>query len=528
MRSKSSFLRWFAGVALTIVASLFILSFFLDSIIRARIEHSMNAKLRGYHTALAGAHLQLLDGTLTLNELIVIQNAHPAPPVADIHALRVGIEWHELLFGSVVADALVTRPRLHIDLIQLRAERANKVPLRKEGWQQAVEGIYPFRLNRLRIIDGSAVYVDADPKRPLELTDLRLTALNIRNIQAPKNPYPSPIQANAAVNGTGRVTIDGNANFLSQPTPGLRVRYWAERLSLAPFEPEAGKANVNLKGGVMQGDGALEYAPGIARLELYDASIDGLKLEYVHTAATAEAERRRVQEVKAGVHKVNNRRGLLLKIDDLRLTNSDLGFNNTARPPSYALYFSAVSASLRNLSNHFSEGNATLAAQGLFMADGPASIDATFRPEINGPDFTLYLAIQKTDLTRLNPLLTAYGRFDVAAGTFMLFTQMSVKDGAIKGYVKPMFGNMEVYSLKKDSGKPLLHQAYEVAIGTASKLLTNHSTEKVATEVNISGSLQRPNMSTWQALGELIHNAFVSAILPGFDREAARARQPGG
>src|SRR5271166_3526570 len=52
---------------------LFVLSFFLDGIICPRIETAMNEKLKGYHTTLRHAHLQLLGGRLTLSGLKIIQ-----------------------------------------------------------------------------------------------------------------------------------------------------------------------------------------------------------------------------------------------------------------------------------------------------------------------------------------------------------------------------------------------------------------------------------------------------------------------
>jgi hypothetical protein len=41
----------------------------------------------------------------------------------------------------------------------------------------------------------------------------------------------------------------------------------------------------------------------------------------------------------------------------------------------------------------------------------------------------------------------------------------------------------------------------------------------VATEVEISGPLDDPEMSTWEIIVGLVRNAFFQAILPGFERE---------
>ena len=47
-------------------------------------------------------------------------------------------------------------------------------------------------------------------------------------------------------------------------------------------------------------------------------------------------------------------------------------------------------------------------------------------------------------------------------------------------------------------------------------LLENRSRQQVATKINISGSLDKPETSSWQIIVELIRNAFFKAILPSF------------
>jgi hypothetical protein len=153
------------------------------------------------------------------------------------------------------------------------------------------------------------------------------------------------------------------------------------------------------------------------------------------------------------------------------------------------------------------------------MGSGDSTLTGTFRPEKQGPDFNLDLAIRNTDLQSLNDLLKAYGRFDVAAGQFSLFSQVGVRDGEMSGYVKPLFSNIKVYNYAQDKNKPVLNQAYQMAVGAASHLFKNPSTKQVATQVYLGGSLKSPGISSWQALLQLLENAFFKAILPGFDRQ---------
>ena len=73
-------------------------------------------------------------------------------------------------------------------------------------------------------------------------------------------------------------------------------------------------------------------------------------------------------------------------------------------------------------------------------------------------------------MTSLNPLLRAYGRFDVAQGRFTLYSQLGVKNANINGYVKPMFSDLKVYDYQKDKNKGLIGQAKQMLVGTAAQI----------------------------------------------------------
>jgi hypothetical protein len=81
-----------------------------------------------------------------------------------------------------------------------------------------------------------------------------------------------------------------------------------------------------------------------------------------------------------------------------------------------------------------------------------------------------------------------------------------------------MFEDLEVYNYQKDEDTPITHQARELVIGAASHLLKSHRTNQVASDVDLRGKLTKPDVDTWQAVGQVLRNAFIQAIIPGFDR----------
>jgi len=126
-------LFWVGGIFATLIAALFIASFFLDDMIRVRTQVVMNQKLKGYHVALAHAHLQLVGGILTLNGLKVIQQAHPHPAIADVRMMRFHIQVKELFSRRVVADVLLSHPRVHIESDAFGGGKERQGPAQAEG-----------------------------------------------------------------------------------------------------------------------------------------------------------------------------------------------------------------------------------------------------------------------------------------------------------------------------------------------------------------------------------------------------------
>jgi hypothetical protein len=506
------------GIFAALIVALFVASFFLDDMIRARTEVAMNQKLKGYHVALAHAHLQLVGGILTLNHLKIIQQKHPQPPVADVQAMRFHIQVKELFSRRVVADVLLSRPRVHIDQTQFVAEKNDKVPLRQKGWQDALEAAYPFKINRFTIDDGDVVYIQDATSPPLHLANLNFTTDNIRNIHAPENVYPSRLHANMIIFGAGRATIDGHANYLEEPYPGARVEYTIDNVPLSAFDPEIRQINIAVSGGRLSSRGLLEYSPKVTRVEVDNATIDGVAVGYLHAPATQEAEAKRVKETGKAIEKQNNRPAVDIAVREFDVNHSSFSYTDKTATPNYRLYLSSADIALKNLSNHQQQGPADLSLKGKFMGSGDTDISGNFLASAKGPAFDVNIAIKNTDLPSLNDLLRAYGKFDVAAGQISVFSEVNVRDANIDGYVKPIFSNLEVYNYQKDKNTGVLHQAKELAIGGASHIFKNYSTQQVATDVDLKGKLTSPDISTWQALVQVLHNAFVQAILPGFDR----------
>lgn len=494
-----------------------------DEYVRRTLEAKINQRLQGYTVTLGKAHVSPFSLALTLGDAVVRQQAHPEPPVVNLPRLRASVEWREILRFRLVADAVFDRPRIHVNLPQLRQENRDSVAVEDRGWQDAFQAIYPLKFNRVEVWDGEVVYVDRDPRRPFELTRWNLLAENIRNTRSGKEAYPSPVHSDALLFGSGRGILQGHADFLSKPFPGVHGVYRLQGVPLDRLGVLSSRANLELHGGLLDSRGEVEYSPRHREARIADVTVRGLRLDYVHSAATAGAEKERAAAASRAVK--DDRPLMPVHIDRLHLTDSVLGLVNRAAPKPYRLFLDHTDLTVTRFSSGFREGPAQAQLTGRFMGTGTARATATFREPASGPDFDFNLAVENAALPKMNDLLRSYGKLDVAEGKFSVYSEIKVARGRIAGYVKPLIADVKVYDSEQDKKKPVLKKLYEKIAGGLSHLLENRPRDEVATVADLSGPVGDPDTSIWGIVVRLVENAFIKAILPGFDREFKAAER---
>src|SRR5262249_49139499 len=185
----------------------------------------------------------------------------PAPPVARLKRLSVSVHWRALLHGAVVANVEFARPEVYVDLAHFRAEERDPKPVTQKGWQEALESIYPFKINQLVVADGDVRYQDKGQVPPLHLSSLNIAASNIRTVHSRSHDSPAPIRVEAVVFDAGHLRLDGHADFLAEPHLGLKANIDLANIPLGYAKPIAERYNVTIRAGVVSAAGTVEYAP---------------------------------------------------------------------------------------------------------------------------------------------------------------------------------------------------------------------------------------------------------------------------
>ncbi len=509
------------GIALLVLLALLVVAdVVLDRPLRARMERALNDSLIGYSARLERLDVHVWGGSLDLYGLSVAQVAHPEPPIGVFPRLSASIQWKSLLRGRVVADVELYQPALHVDLTQLLEESADEVPVEDKGWQDAVEAIYPFKINELLVYGGNLVYVDQDPERPLRLSRIEFQADNIRNVHSRDRTYPSRFRLDATMLEQGSLALEGSADFMARPQAGVAGRITLRNIPLGYFSPVLERTGITTRGGTLALDGSLEYGRTIHSMILDDIEIADADVEYGYAQPEAVDQQKMKEQTVQAAQELQDAPRTLTRVDRLRLTGSRFTVANHTARPVYKVFLSDLDLDVRNISNQPEDGAATARMTGKFMGSGRVRGSAAFWPS-SSADFSLALSVENTRMDTLNEVFRAHGNFDVSAGWLSVYTEMRLKRGHVQGWVKPLFSEVDVYNATQDRDEGFWHRLWEKTVGVASKLLRNRPRKEVATVVDISGRLENPRASTVQIVANLVRNAFVKAILPGLQRESS-------
>ena len=500
--------------AAALVVILVALDVLVDEPQRRSIEARTNQRLEGYTLRLGEADWSPWRfTTLELERLVVRQSAHPEPAVLDFPRSQCSLQWRALFHARLVGDCELDQPKLHIDSGQLLAERRDDVDIGDRGWQDAIEEIYPLLINEFRIDDGLVAYVGVDAagkrERPLVLESFNATIENIRNVASPEATYPSNLEATAMVFGQGPARLIGKADFLAKPHAATIGEFEFRRVPLDRLQPIIQSYQVTVSSGTLSAQGNLEYTPKTKLVEIDEALIDGVRIDYV---SDPELTARAV----AAVTNAKRKPDTIVAIERLKLQNSELGFINRARNPDYRVFISDTELTLGGWTNRSGAPASPFEARGKFMGSGDTVVHGLFRPDLDGPDLDLAVAIRGTRLESMNDLLRAYANVDVVDGTFSFFSELRVADGKIEGYVKPLFQDVDVYDREQDQKEGFFRKLWERIADGLARLLENQPREEVVTVADLAGDVSNPDTSNLQVVINLIQNAFVKAILPGF------------
>ena len=150
---------------------------------------------------------------------------------------------------------------------------------------------------------------------------------------------------------------------------------------------------------------------------------------------------------------------------------------------------------------------------------GGGSLQVTGRadPWALAPTFDVQAEIKGLHLVGLNASSKHLNGLTFRKGVFSANTEAHAADGVLVGYVKPLFIDLDVATYGTDQDNIAKTLFWKAAIVVAENLLSNDDTDALAARIPIKGRFDNPETDTWTIIGSVLSNAFLNAILPGFE-----------
>jgi Domain of Unknown Function (DUF748) len=206
------------------------------------------------------------------------------------------------------------------------------------------------------------------------------------------------------------------------------------------------------------------------------------------------------------------------KINKAIVTDGTIHFRTYNKNPPVDVYMSHLDATVENLTNIKDETTplvATVKASALAMDSGKFEYEMKLDPFSYRPTFQLAVRLLGLDVTKVNQLARAYGKFDFERGFFDLVVELDAKEGRVEGYVKPLFREIKILSLDPDLKEDnVIEFFWEALVGVATGILKNPPRNQFGTVIPLRGDLDNPQTSILAVVGNVLRNAFVRAYLP--------------
>jgi hypothetical protein len=210
-------------------------------------------------------------------------------------------------------------------------------------------------------------------------------------------------------------------------------------------------------------------------------------------------------------------------LESLKISSGEIHFKNPEIKPGIDIFLNEINFTAHNIHNSKKQDGALFSSYDLTAkAQNHANIKSNGKFNIlkEPIDFDMNLALEALDLRQLNPFLKSYIPLDLTSGTFNFYMELAAKDSAIKGYLKPMFKNMDVRAGEREEDGSLKEFGFEILSAVVNGILHNFKNKTLATKIPIEGSLKDPKLGLWEAFKIAVKNGFGEPdVAPKVDNE---------
>lgn len=211
-----------------------------------------------------------------------------------------------------------------------------------------------------------------------------------------------------------------------------------------------------------------------------------------------------------------------IKLNRIGVKNGSIYYKDYTADPKISVVLTDLNLTVNNLTNSrtLSENMiADVQLLGRIQYKGNIYASGKFDPYDKDISCDMDVAINDLPVTSLNSLFKTYVDFDVENGDFEMYSEVSINQGELGGYIKPFINDLKVVDYKKEKDEKFGQLAWESIIGLGSNLIKNWPQDDIATRINLKGDVNDPGFKVLKTIGSLFMHAIFHNLKPELDHD---------
>lgn len=191
------------------------------------------ANIPGHYGHVEDIDIALIRGAYVINGMYLNKGtAESQIPFLDFPKSDISIEWKSLFRGKIVSEIIMENPEVNYVFEDQQGKSGAEV----EDWTKALTDLVPIDINHFEVQGGKLAFVQlsAEPDVDLQISNLHLTADNLRNVVEKKRILPSSIYATGESIGSGKISLEGTMNLVKK-IPDMDISFSLENADITAF-----------------------------------------------------------------------------------------------------------------------------------------------------------------------------------------------------------------------------------------------------------------------------------------------------
>lgn len=223
--------HWLVISAVVIIALLISIRAALPYAIKSYVNDTLD-QLEDYDGRISDVDLHIIRGAYEIEGIEILKSDGGTNiPFFKADELDLSVEWRQLLNRALVAEIVFLKPQ--INFVAGAPSKKQEQTGQEEPWTEVVRELFPLKINKFAIENGSIHYRDPYGKPDIDVyaNDLWLTATNLTNSEKLSETLMANVEAHARAMGKSPIKLQLDLNpYEKEPT--FNLNFSLEKLDM--------------------------------------------------------------------------------------------------------------------------------------------------------------------------------------------------------------------------------------------------------------------------------------------------------